>query len=452
VLKALPTTRRCRALNAAPPGPGPIVYWMSRDQRVAANWALLHARARAQERGVPLAVVFCLAPGFLGATRRAYDFMLGGLEALEARLAALKIPFFLLVGEPPVALAAFVIKNKIGAVVTDFDPLRPKRQWKNALAASLPVAFTEVDAHNVVPAWEASPKQEYGAYTLRPKIHKLLDEFLTDFPPLAPQTVAWPTAVPPVDWARVRSGLRVDERVASVAGWTPGEAAGAKRMGQFLARGLADYAEHRNDPTRAGQSALSPYLHFGQISAQKLAWEVRRRALDTPSGDAFLEELIVRRELSDNFCFYNERYDTFDAFPAWAQKTLNAHRRDKRAHVYSRAQFENAATHDVLWNAAQREMSLKGKTHGYLRMYWAKKILEWSESPEEALATAIYLNDRYELDGRDPNGYAGVAWSIGGVHDRPWFDRPIYGQIRYMSEGGCRSKFDVDRYIASVDV
>jgi deoxyribodipyrimidine photo-lyase len=451
VLKALPTTRRCRSLNVAPPGPGPVIYWMSRDQRAAANWALLHARARAAERGVPFAVVFCLTEGFPGATRRAYDFMLGGLEALEARFAALKIPFFLLRGDPPVTLAAFVAKHRIGAVVTDFDPLRVKRQWKSRLAETLPVAFTEVDAHNVVPAWVASPKREYGAYTLRPKIHKLLDEFLTDFPPLEPSTVPWTTSTPGIDWRRVRTSLKVDERVGPLSSWTPGEAAGAKKMGRFLTQGLSTYADHRNDPTRAGQSDLSPYLHFGQVSAQKLAWEVRRRALDTPSGDAFLEELIVRRELSDNYCLYNDRYDAFDGFPDWARKTLDNHRRDKRAHLYTRAQFESAATHDALWNAAQREMVLKGKTHGYLRMYWAKKILEWSESPEEALATAIDLNDRYELDGRDPNGYAGVAWSIGGVHDRPWFDRPVYGQIRYMSEGGCRSKFDVDRYIASVE-
>ena len=451
MLKPLPASRRVRALNAAPPGPGPVVYWMSRDQRVAANWALLHARALAGERGVPLGVVFCLTENFPGATRRAYDFMLGGLEALEARLAALKIPFFLLIGDPPATLAAFVVKNKIGAVVTDFDPLRIKRRWKSRLAETLPVAFIEVDAHNVVPAWVASPKREYGAHTLRPKIHKLLEEFLTDFPPLAAATVPWTTPVPRVDWARVKVALRVDERVGPVARWTPGEAAGAKKMGRFLTDGLSAYAEQRNDPTRAGPSDLSPYLHFGQVSAQKLAWEVRRRALDTPSGGAFLEELIVRRELADNFCWYNERYDAFEGFPDWAKKTLNAHRRDKRAWLYTRAQFENAATHDALWNAAQREMVVKGKTHGYMRMYWAKKILEWSESPEEALATAIELNDRYELDGRDPNGYAGVAWSIGGVHDRPWFDRPVYGQIRYMSEGGCRSKFNVDRYIATID-
>ena len=420
---------------------------MSRDQRMAANWALLHARARAAERGVPLAVVFCLAPGFPGATLRAYDFMLRGLEALEARLAAAQIPFFLLAGEPTETLAAFVRKEKIGAVVTDFDPLKIKRRWKMKLAEALPVAFTEVDTHNVVPAWLASPKLEYGAYTLRPKIHKLLDEFLTDFPALQPQTTAWPRSVQRVDWNRVREGLKGDTSVGPVPTWTPGEAGGARTLGLFLSKKLDAYHERRNDPTLDGQSDLSPYLHFGQVSAQKLAWEVRRRALDTPSGDSFLEELIVRRELSDNFCLYNEKYDSFEGFPAWAQKSLNAHRRDKREFLYSTKQFENAATHDDLWNAAQREMVHRGKMHGYMRMYWAKKILEWSASPEEAMATAIYLNDRYELDGRDPNGYAGVAWSIGGVHDRAWFERPVYGQIRYMNANGCKAKFDVAAYV-----
>ncbi|HMU75737.1 MAG TPA: 50S ribosomal protein L4, partial [Elusimicrobiota bacterium] len=233
-----------------------------------------------------------------------------GVEALEARLAAAQIPFFLLAGEPTETLAAFVRKEKIGAVVTDFDPLKIKRRWKAKLAEVLPVAFTEVDTHNVVPAWLASPKLEYGAYTLRPKIHKLLDEFLTDFPALQPQTTAWPRSVQRVDWNRVREGLKVDTSVGPVDSWTPGEAGGARTLGLFLSKKLEAYHERRNDPTLDGQSDLSPYLHFGQVSAQKLAWEVRRRALDTPSGDAFLEELIVRRELSDNFCLYNEKYDS----------------------------------------------------------------------------------------------------------------------------------------------
>ena len=195
---------------------------------------------------------------------------------------------------------------------------------------------------------------------------------------------------------------------------------------------------------------ISPYLHFGQISPQRVALEAFKISADKKSRDAFLEELIVRRELSDNFCFYNANYDNFEGFPAWAKKTLNEHRNDRRKYLYTPEQFENALTHDELWNAAQMEMVKKGKMHGYMRMYWAKKILEWTESPEQAMKIAVYLNDRYELDGRDPNGYAGIAWSIGGVHDRAWNSRPVFGKIRYMSYNGCKSKFDINKYIENV--
>jgi deoxyribodipyrimidine photo-lyase len=161
--------------------------------------------------------------------------------------------------------------------------------------------------------------------------------------------------------------------------------------------------------------------------------------------------MIVRRELSDNFCFYNEKYDLFEGFPAWARESLSAHRQDIRPYLYELSNFEAAETHDPLWNAAQIEMVVRGKMHGYMRMYWAKKILEWSHTAQDALATAIYLNDTYSLDGRDPNGYAGIAWSIGGIHDRPWFERDIIGKIRYMNYNGCRRKFDVDAYIAKIE-
>ena len=199
-----------------------------------------------------------------------------------------------------------------------------------------------------------------------------------------------------------------------------------------------------------GQSDLSPYLHFGQIAPQRVAWEIQQSDAPREAKQAFLEELIVRRELSDNFCWYNPDYDKFSGFPEWARKTLDQHRLDQRDFLYSLEEFEPGRTHDALWNAAQLEMVSRGKMHGYMRMYWAKKILEWTNSPEEALEIAIYLNDRYELDGRDPNGYVGVAWSIGGVHDRAWAERPVFGKIRYMSLAGCKRKFKVDEYIAKV--
>jgi deoxyribodipyrimidine photo-lyase len=231
-------------------------------------------------------------------------------------------------------------------------------------------------------------------------------------------------------------------------GWlVPGARAAQKVLQIFISENLSRYASERNDPNAQAQSNLSPYLHFGQISAQRVVLELLKIP-PSLSREAFLEELIVRRELAENFCLYNEAYDAFAGFPAWAQKTLNTHRSDPREFIYTREEFEKAVTHDELWNAAQREMVRTGKMHGYLRMYWAKKILEWSASPEEALATAIFLNDTYELDGRDSNGYTGIAWSIGGVHDRPWFDRPIFGSIRYMNANGLRRKFDSVTYAA----
>jgi deoxyribodipyrimidine photo-lyase len=442
--------QRIRLLNRASAAPGPVVYWMSRDQRTADNWALLHARAQAKERKEPLAVVFCLADDFLSTPYRHYDFMLAGLSETETSLRNMGIPFFLRFGDPAVEIPRFLRKCGAGLLVTDFDPLRIKREWKNAASVAIRIATHEVDAHNVVPCWIASEKQEWGAYTLRPKIHRLLAEFLEPFPAMQPHPHAWPSTPPPVDWQSVRRRLKADRNVGPVAGLDAGPAAGRRRLRRFLAGGLARYDEARNDPVLDGQSGLSPYLHFGHISAQRAVLEVRDSAVDPAQKEAFIEELIVRRELADNFCFYRPDYDSFSGFPDWAKKTLGEHHGDLRPYSYAAGRLEAGETHDALWNAAQMEMVKTGKMHGYLRMYWAKKILEWTKSPEQAMEIAIRLNDRYELDGRDPNGYAGIAWSIGGVHDRAWGERPVFGKIRYMSEKGCRSKFDAEAYIRRI--
>jgi deoxyribodipyrimidine photo-lyase len=438
---------RVRPLNECPPGQGAVVYWMSRDQRVRDNWALLYAQELALSLKQPLGVVFCLAPAFLGATRRQYGFMLQGLQEVAGDLADLNLPFFLLTGEPARELPGWVARYRAGAVVSDFSPLRLVRGWKTAVAGKIGVSLEEVDAHNVVPCWLASPKAEYGAYTLRPKLKRLLPEFLEDFPSLTRHPVGWKGEIPGIPWERLLARLDIDTTVPEVTWVSPGERQARAALDHFLEQRLPFYGARRNDPTLDGQSNLSPYLHFGHLAAARVALEVESRRGHDASREAFLEELIVRRELADNFCFYQPHYDTFAGFPAWAQKTLNQHRRDRREYLYTAEELESGRTHDELWNAAQRQMVQQGKMHGYMRMYWAKKILEWTASPEEAQAVAIYLNDRYELDGRDPNGYAGIAWSIGGVHDRAWFERPIFGKIRYMSYNGCRSKFKVEAYI-----
>ncbi|MBN1298152.1 MAG: deoxyribodipyrimidine photolyase, partial [Actinobacteria bacterium] len=236
------------------------------------------------------------------------------------------------------------------------------------------------------------------------------------------------------------------------AGWLkPGYANAINMLENFIENGLNIYDTKRNDPNEPAQSNLSPYIHFGQISAQRVALEIIKMDIDESKKETFLEELIIRRELSDNFCYYNPCYDSFEGFPAWARDSLDHHRPDKRDYIYTLEEFENAKTHDPLWNAAQMEMAKTGKMHGYMRMYWAKKILEWTSSPDEAVKYAVYLNDSYSLDGRDPNGYTGIAWSIGGVHDRAWNQRKVFGKIRYMSYNGCSRKFDILSYIKKID-
>ena len=445
-MTSLVDPKRVRILSEHPLQDGPVVYWMSRDQRVNDNWALLYAQELAIRRSAPLAAVFCLAPRFMGAGSRQYHFMLAGLKEVKQNLSRLGIAFFLLYGDPVVEIPQFLEEFGAGALVSDFSPLRISRGWKNAIAARIAIPFYEVDAHNVIPCWLASVKQEWAAYTFRPKVHRLLGEFLVDFPAIKRHKIGWPSEVE-CDWKKAEASIEA-ESVADTKWLVPGEAAARAVLDGFLGRKLSGYDKDRNDPTRDGQSNLSPYLHFGQISAQRAALQALSRPTD---ASAFLEELVVRRELADNFCYYNPEYDSVGSFPDWAKQTLRLHQKDRREYIYSLKELERAESHDHLWNASQKEMLCRGKMHGYLRMYWAKKILEWSESPAEALNAAIYLNDRYELDGRDPNGFTGIAWSIGGLHDRAWKEREVFGKVRYMSYNGMRSKFNVPDYIKKIE-
>ena len=438
--------KRIRLLKDGRENNGPVIYWMSRDQRVHDNWALLFSQQLALEKKEELIVVFTLVPEFLGATLRQCDFMLKGLMEVEKELKRFNIPFILLSGEPTVELSKFIKKIKAGNLVTDFDPLKIKRKWKNEIAKKISIPFYEVDAHNIVPCFYVSQKQEFGAYTIRPKIHKNLPEFLDEFPKLKKMKSSSSLSSNVNDWENVYSSLKVDKSVSPVGWIKPGAKDAHKTLKKFIEEKLNDYAQLRNDPNEDVLSNLSPYLHFGQISAQRVALIINGFG-NHPSAESFLEELIVRRELSDNFCYYIPSYDLFKGFPDWAKKTLNDHKKDGREFVYSLKEFEAAKTHEDLWNAAQNELVKTGKLHGYMRMYWAKKILEWSKSPEEALKIAIYLNDKYELDGRDPNGYTGCAWAIGGLHDRAWAERPVYGKIRYMNRNGAKRKFDIEKYI-----
>ncbi|XP_017012635.3 deoxyribodipyrimidine photo-lyase isoform X2 [Drosophila takahashii] len=430
---------------------GGVVYWMSRDGRVQDNWALLFAQRLALKLELPLSVVFCLVPKFLNATIRHYKFMMGGLQEVEQQCRSLAIPFHLLMGPAAEKLPEFVKSRNIGAVVCDFAPLRLPRQWVEDVGKALPksVPLVQVDAHNVVPLWVASDKQEYAARTIRNKINSKLGEFLSEFPPVVqhPHGTGCQEAKP-VDWEAAYAMLQCDMDVDEVQWAKPGYRAACQQLYEFCTRRLRKFNDKRNDPTADALSGLSPWLHFGQISAQRCALEVQRfRGQHKASADAFCEEAIVRRELADNFCFYNEHYDSLKGLSSWAYQTLDAHRKDKRDPCYSLEELEMSLTYDDLWNSAQLQLVREGKMHGFLRMYWAKKILEWTATPEQALEFAILLNDKYSLDGRDPNGYVGCMWSIGGVHDMGWKERAIFGKVRYMNYQGCRRKFDVNAFV-----
>lgn len=439
-------SERTRVLSDRPGGKGAVVYWMHREMRLLDNFGLLEALDRARAANAPLAAVFCLASGYPEACLRHYAFLLAGLEETRQELAALGIPLFVLPGDPPATLASFCADHDARAVVTDFDPLRVKRAWLDQAAGALAAPLVETDSRNIVPCLAASDKKEFAARTIRPKIHRQLARFLAEPDEPGPPPVPWSGPWPQTDIPALLRELDIDRSVAEVNWLIPGPAAAQKVLQTFLAQRLNRYGK-KNDPGQRAESDLSPYLHFGQISSLRVALAVGAADADPDAKDDFLEQLIVRRELAENFCAFEPSYDCFAGFPDWAKTTLGEHREDEREYLYSPEQFEAGATHDELWNAAQSELAGRGKMHGYLRMYWAKKILEWSPSPEEAMRTAVRLNDRLALDGRDPNGYAGAAWAVGGVHDRAFKERPVSGKVRYMSRKGCERKFDTAAYI-----
>ncbi len=427
-------SKRARRLNSEKLVPGDIVYIMSRDQRVQDNWALQFALEQSRQYDRRLVVVFCYYVAKEHGQRWHHSFMLDGLKMVNHELASLGIPFIFSTLSP----SEFVESHRPGLVVCDFSPLRGPRKWRASIAKNaLPVI--EVDAHNVVPAWVVTNKQEYSAATFRPKLQRRLDEYLVLPPKLRQISEA---CSPDQELLRLETTKRPQGTPS------PGASAARGQLDLFINERLSKYEALRNDPNADVQSELSPYLHFGQLSAARAALQV----LDSPEGatksvESFLDELLVRRELSDNYCLFQASYDSYQGLPSWGQKTLEAHKHDPRENVYTYEEWEAAVTHDELWNSTQQQLIRTGRIPGYLRMYWAKKILEWSASPEEAVATAVRLNDAYELDGRDPNGYAGIAWSIGGLHDRPWFERPVYGLVRYMNAAGAARKFNVQKYI-----
>lgn len=429
-----------------------VLYWMQASQRAETNHALEYAALVANELQKPLLVFFGITGGYPEANERHYAFMIEGLR--EVRRALEKRGIDMVVQHRSPDEGAADLASDACLVVVDRGYTRIQREWRRRVASRIDCPLVQVESDVVVPVEEASPKEEYSAATLRRKLSGCLGKYLVPLGKTVLRKEFSPARIDRFDVEDVDAALTrlpLDRSVTAPKGERAlrgGTKSAKALLGDFLARRLDGYTEARNDPTADATSRMSPYLHFGQISPLYIAL----RVMETGSRgkDAYLEELIVRRELSMNFVFYNDRYDRYESLPEWCRKTLSKHRKDKKEYRYGIREFEKAKTHDPYWNAAQKEMVVTGKMHGYMRMYWGKKILEWAESPEDAYRIALLLNNRYELDGRDPNGFAGVAWCF-GKHDRPWGERPVFGTIRYMNDRGLRRKFDADAYVRRVD-
>ncbi|KAF7998586.1 hypothetical protein HCN44_010994 [Aphidius gifuensis] len=427
-----------------------ILYWMFRDGRIQDNWAMLFAQKLALKNRIPLHVCYCILPKFLDATLRHYKFLVESLEEVSMDAKKLNINFHLLHGEPNTVVLEFIRKHNMGALITDFFPLRVPMAWVESLKMDLPqdIPICQVDAHNIVPCWVTSDQLEYSARTIRNKINSKLQEYLTEYPPVIEHPYKSSFEVPEIDWLNCLNDVEIDRSVDKVEWCKPGYRAALIQLEKFIYECLPHYCEKRNNPHLEMTSGLSPWFHFGMISVQRVILEVQKyKQKYLRSVNDFMEEAIVRRELSDNFCLHNKNYDKIDGARQWAIETLNTHKKDKRQWIYDLKELETSQTHDDLWNAAQNQLTVDGKIHGFMRMYWAKKILEWTKLPEDALAWSIYLNDKYSMDGRDPNGYVGCMWSICGIHDQGWKEREIFGKIRYMNYKGCERKFDVKAYV-----
>jgi deoxyribodipyrimidine photo-lyase len=430
-----------------------VLYWMQQSQRTEYNDALNVAIREANRAGLPLVVVFGLTDAYPDANLRHYQFMLEGLQEVATALRRRGILLVVRLGRPPDV--ALNLGHDAALIVCDVGYTRHQRAWRRKVARKADCRVLQVESDAVVPVTEASDKAEYAARTIRPRITRQLARYLVL--PRSPslRQRAPDMAIPGLDLGdigRVLRRLDIDRSVPPVDAFFKGGTREAKKhLRRFVEHRLARYSDHRNQPQTDDISHMSPYLHFGHISPVYLALKVR----DARQGQgvdraAYLEELIVRRELALNFVWYTAHYDRFAGLPGWARKTLAEHAGDRRDHCYDREALEAAATHDPYWNAAMREMRCTGFMHNYMRMYWGKKILEWSSSPEEAFATTLALNNKYFLDGRDPNSYAGVAW-VFGQHDRAWPERPVFGKIRYMAASGLERKCDIRGYVAKVE-
>ncbi len=442
-----------------------VLYWMQMTQRTRFNFALQFAIDQANRYRVPLIVYHGLNEDYPHASDRFHTFILQGVQALYKSFKKLGISygFYLVHGKKQPALQQLMKKSV--CVISDDYPSFVTPHFNRAAAEFCPVSYVVVDSCTTVPMRYFS-KQEWSAATLRSKIHKVLPEALEEvtYSPIHKKiSFSYPDYFLPPDFdvAKEVAKLQIDHTVEPTS-MHGGETAAQEQLNSFINHDLDTYDATKDDPTLQRTSKLSAYLHFGMISPIDIALQVLHhkklsvtrllKSLITPDAlTVFLEELIVRRDLAYNFCHCNKKHATFQGIPSWAKKTLKEHQKDQRPNLYTLERLEQGQTHDPFWNAAQLEMVVSGRMHGHMRMYWCKQLLTWTKRPEEAFKIAVHLNDKYQLDGRDPNGYAGIAWALGGLHDRPWFVKPIFGQVRMMNRSGLERKYNMQRYLAYVE-
>lgn len=433
-------------------GAGCVLLWVQRAQRATGNLAANLAIEIANELRLPVVAAFCLVPAFPRATLRVYHFMAEGLAELPDAFSQRGVGWTLRTGEPGTVIPALARELNAALVVTDQNALRIGREWRDAVADELDIPLVAVDTDVVVPT-SLFPKEEWAPRTIRPKIHRQLEQYLL---PIAEPTANHPSrhrdGPDPLD---VINQFDLDGSVGAAPDIHGGPSIARQRLQSFVSERLPGYATDRNRADIDGTSRLSPYLHYGQIGPLEVALAVQAAGDDgTPAEDvaSFLDELIVHRELSINFALRNPDYDRFAGVPDWGHKTLAEHADDPRPALYDLETLAASETDEPIWNAAQRQMVAEGWMPNRLRMYWAKQIVRWSETPEEAFVTTVALNDRYFLCGRDPIGYAQISWAVGGRHDRPFPpNKPIFGIVRPMATSGLKKHFDVAAYLQQIE-
>ena len=431
-----------------------VLYWMQLYKRVENNHALVFAIRKANELKLPVVVYEGLNYYYPWASDRLHTFVLEGVaeKLLAFENLGIRYIFYLQKNDLSPKRTVAKLADAAALIVTDDFPCFIVPEHNRNIARCSPIPVYSVDSNGIIPMSRFN-KEEYAAYTIRPKIKNLLDRYLK---PTVEETVEIAgvgidldcpeTKVNSETISKLVSECEIDHGVAPSEAYHGGTANGRKRLEKFIEEILPNYEKTRSKPDCDGSSRLSSYLHFGFLSSLEIALAVRQADAPQESKDAYLEELIVRRELSFNMTRHNDNYTSLAALPAWVQKTMRDHADDERQHIYSLEQLEAGETHDELWNAAQREMVITGEMHNYVRMLWGKNVIAWSPTYEVAFETLVHLNNKYCLDGRDPNSYAGILWCF-GKHDRPWMKRPVYGMIRYMTSGSTGKKFDSKKYI-----